>query len=105
MIVITSRYLKRRTSGSGVFSNIIKNIFTSSTKNAIKKAIHSEAGHKLANAVVNGAVSGTQTLVNNVVSDLKRKEEKTSNDQPLQKKVKLNIYDIIGKGGSGIVLD
>ena len=105
MIVIKSRHPVRRTSGSGVFSNIIKNIFTSSTKNAIKNAIHSEAGHKLANAVVNGAVSGTEKLVNNVVSDLKRKEEKASNEQPLQKKVKLNIYDIIGKGGSGIVLD
>ena len=64
-------------SESGIFSDIIKNIFTSSSKNVIKKAIHSEAGHKLANAVVNGAVSGTEKLVNNVVSDLKRKKEKT----------------------------
>ena len=105
MIVITSRHPKRRTSGSGVFSDIIKNIFTSSSKNVIKKAIHSEVGHKLANAVVNGAVSGTEKLVDNVVSDLKRKKEKALNDQPDKKKKKLNIYDIIGKGGSGTVLD
>ena len=55
--------------------------------------------------MVNGAVSGTEKLVDNIVSDLKRKKEKASNDQPHKKKVKLNIYDIIGKGGSGIVLD
>ena len=105
MIVIASRHPARRTSGSGVFSNIIRNIFTSTTKNVIKKVVHSEAAHKLANAVVNGVVSGTEKLVDNVVSDLKRKEEKVQNNQPQKKKAKLDIYDIINKGGSGIILD
>ena len=46
--------------------------------------------------MVNGAISGTEKLVENVVSDLKRtrKEEKVPNDQP-----KLNIYDILKKVG------
>ena len=103
MIVIIPRH-PRRYSGSGIFGNIFKKVFNSTTKDVIKKAAQSAAAQKLANAVVSGTASGAEKLAGKIVADLKRKKHKGETQGVRDKRVKVDVSEIINSGG-GIVLD
>ena len=101
MIIVKPKYHARKYcyGGSGIFDALLKNV--------INKAANSAVVHKVMDSVVNGATSATQKAVENTVTDLlsKRKAPPPATGGSVKKKLKVDISNLINKGGSGIVLD
>ena len=126
MIVIKSKHHTRKYcyGGSGIFDSIFKNVINKATssaiaqkvvnaatkdniKKAINKAATSAITHKVADAVVSGATTATQKAVEDKVTDiLKRKAPPPPQSAPVtNKKLKIDVSNLINASGSGIVLD
>lgn len=126
MIVIKSKYPKKKYcyGGTGIFDTIFKKVINKTTSSAIarkvvnaatkanikkviNKAATSAITHKVADAVVSGAASATQKAVEDKVTDiLKRKAPPPPRSAPVKnKKLKIDVSNLINATGSGIVLD
>ena len=126
MIIVKPKYHARKYcyGGSGIFDALLKNVINKTTssaiaqkvvnaatkhglKNVINQAANSAVVHKVMDSVVNGATSATQKAVENTVTDLlsKRKAPPPATGGSVKKKLKVDISNLINKGGSGIVLD
>ena len=125
MIVIKSKYHTRKYcyGGTGIFGTIFKKainkttssaiarkVVNAATKNNIKKVINKAATsaitHKIADAVVSGAVSATQKAVEDKVTDILKRKAPPPRSAPVKnKKLKIDVSNLINASGSGIVLD